>query len=127
MLELFNQGGLLFMGLLTIILVIMVSMSIINGMPVFKNKLGDPEGITKKIGYIRSVGVFALIIGLLGQLIGLFSAFRAIELGAVDVSPVVVASGFKVSMITTIYGIIIYALSLLIWFGLNMKLDKKLN
>jgi len=30
-----------------------------------------------------------------------------------------------IAMITTIYGLIIYALSLLIWFGFSSKLGKK--
>ena len=125
MLDLFYQGGPLFMGLLTIILIVMLSATVINGMPVLKGAIADPVASRRKIGTIKSIGLFALIIGVLGQLIGLFSAFRAIELGAVEVSPTVIASGFKISMITTIYGLIIYVLAFLFWFGLNMKLGKE--
>lgn len=125
MLDLFYEGGPLFMGLLTIILIIMFVVSVMNGIPVLKGNITDHDTIRRKIGTIKSVGLLALIMGILGQLIGLFSAFRAIELKAVEVSPSLIAGGFKVSMITTMYGLIIYILSLLIWFGFNMKLEKK--
>ena len=123
--DLFYQGGPLFMGLLTLIFIAMIAISAINGMPVLKGNISDPQTAARKIGYIRSVGLFALIIGILAQLIGLFSAFQAIELKAVEVSPQIIAAGFKVSMITTIYGLIIFALSLLIWFVLSARLNKK--
>lgn len=125
MLDLFNQGGPLFMGLLTIILIIMLVVAIMNGMPVLKGNITDHDATRRKIGTIKSVGLLALIIGILGQLIGLFSAFQAIELKAVEVSPSLIAGGFKISMITTIYGLIIFTLSMLVWFGLNMKIENK--
>jgi len=125
MLDLFYQGGPLFMGILTLIFIAMITVAVTNGMPVVKGHVTDPETAARKLGYIRSVGLFALIVGLLAQLIGLFSAFQAIELKAIEVSPEIMAAGFKVSMITTIYGLIIYALSLLIWFGFSSKLGKK--
>ena len=126
MLELFYMGGPLFMGILTIILIAMIVVAVINGKGVFDNEI-DAEVAGRKIAYVKSVGLFALIVGFLGQLIGLFSAFRAIELKAVEVSPAILASGFKVSMISTVYGIIIYALSFMIWFGLSVVLEKKSN
>lgn len=113
------------MGLLTIILIIMIAVTVINGSNVLKGTTENPDVNRRKIGTIKSVGLFALIIGILGQLLGLFSAFKAIELKAVEVSPSLIAGGFKVSMITTIYGLIIFALSILIWFGLNSRLERK--
>ena len=125
MLELFYMGGPLFMGILTLIFIAMISVSLINGLPVLRGGSESPEHSARRIAYIRSVGLFALIFGLLGQLIGLFSAFQAIELGQVNVSPTIMAAGFKVSMITTLYGLIIYVISLLIWFGLSWRLERE--
>jgi biopolymer transport protein ExbB/TolQ len=65
-----------------------------------------------------------MITGILGQLIGLMTAFSAIE-KASDISPAIVAGGLKVSMITTLYGIFIYMLSILIWFLLDLWYHKK--
>ena len=125
MMELFYMGGSLFMSILTIIFVVMVAVSIINGMAILNGNISGPEDISRRLSYTKSIGLFALIIGMLGQLIGLFSAFEAIELGAVQVSPALLAGGFKVSMITTLYGMLIYALSFMVWFALNLSLGKK--
>lgn len=65
------------------------------------------------VSIIKSIGLLALITGILGQLIGLFSAFEAIQqMGSV--SPAMLAGGLKVSMITTMYGLVIYMITLVI-------------
>ncbi|MEO9482100.1 MAG: MotA/TolQ/ExbB proton channel family protein [Ekhidna sp.] len=102
MIELFQMGGMLFMSILTIELGV-VAYFAVKG---FMN--GDTN--TSKI---KSAGLLAAITGILGQLIGLFQAFEAIsQVGTV--SPALLAGGFKVSMITTIYGLIIYLVAILI-------------
>ena len=65
----------------------------------------------------------ALVVGILGQVIGLFEAFQAIE-EMKEVSPSLLAGGLKVSSITTIYGFIIYIFSYLCWFVLNLKYER---
>lgn len=102
MIELFQMGGMLFMSILTIEL----GAVIFFGAKCFI----DNEQNT---GKIKSAGLLAAITGILGQLIGLFDAFDAIsQVGTV--SPAILAGGFKVSMITTIYGIIIYLIAIII-------------
>jgi biopolymer transport protein ExbB/TolQ len=64
-----------------------------------------------------------MITGILGQLIGLYMAFVAIEQAA-DISPAIVAGGLKVSMITTLYGVFIYLFSILLWFLLSLWYDR---
>ncbi|MEO1256002.1 MAG: MotA/TolQ/ExbB proton channel family protein [Bacteroidota bacterium] len=101
MIKLFQMGGILFMTILTIELTVILLFAIKNW-------------ISKKneTSLIKSVGLLAAITGILGQLIGLFSAFEAIQqMGSV--SPAILAGGLKVSMITTIYGIIIYIVAIL--------------
>lgn len=62
---------------------------------------------------IKSAGLLAAITGVLGQLLGLFQAFDAIaKVGTV--SPAILVGGFKVSMITTMYGLIIYLIAILL-------------
>jgi biopolymer transport protein ExbB/TolQ len=111
------------MGILTLILVTVVAVGIINGLPVLKGNCLSQEICYRKISYIKSVGLFALIFGILGQMIGLYSAFAAIEqMGGV--SPAMLAGGLKVSSITTIYGLVIYVIALLIWFLFSLRLEK---
>ena len=100
------------MGLLTLLLLAVVGLTI--------KYLMKSERTESDSNLIRSVGLFALVFGILGQLIGLYDAFNTIaQVGSV--SPKILYAGFKVSMITTMYGLVIYALSLLIWLGLRLK------
>jgi biopolymer transport protein ExbB/TolQ len=79
-----------------------------------------------RIRHIRSFGLFGMITGILGQLIGLYQAFAVIE-EVGDISLSLLMGGLKVSMITTFYGIFIFLLSLLIWFILDFILSRKVN
>lgn len=119
MLEYFYKGGPIFMGILTALLLSVLVISLICGFQIFssKNKYRKQAGNPLKL--IRDLGLIAFVTGLLGQLIGLFSAFRAIELEMVEASPSLIAAGFKVSMISSLYGLIIYLISLGIWFTLQ--------
>ena len=64
-------------------------------------------------GSVKELGLLALAVGFLGQLLGLFGAFEGIEqMGGV--SQAMLAGGLKVSSITSIYGLLIYIVSLLI-------------
>jgi len=57
------------------------------------------------------MGLLALATGILGQVIGLYKMFEGIEMMN-GVSPAMIAGGLKVSSITTLYGLLIYILSL---------------
>ena len=124
MIELYYMGGPLFMGILTLILMAMLVVATINGLPVLKGSKSEHDRV--KISYIKEVGLFALVIGILAQLIGLYQAFMGIEAMG-SVSSAMLAGGLKVSMITTLYGMVIYILSYLIWFGLSISLRNSVS
>ena len=113
------------MSILTGLLILLVAWSIYHFLPVLKKKDGLGERTVRNLSHIKSIGLFAMIIGILGQLIGLYTAFSAIE-RAGDVSQGIFISGLKVSMITTFYGILIYLFSILIWFILDFALSKRM-
>lgn len=120
MFDLFYMGGPVFMSILTLIFIAMIVVFVVNGLPVLNGKLAG-DNAYRKIAYIKSVGLFGLMVGILEQLIGLYQAFIAIEMVG-EISPAMLAGGIKVSMISTIYGMIIYVISYLIWLGLSTKL-----
>ena len=122
----FVMGGSLFMSILTILLVIIVAISVYFAAAIASGKASEKENFKQQLRYIKSLGLFTMITGILGQLIGLFSAFTAIE-AAGDVSPAMLAGGLKISLITTLTGIVIYLISILIWFLLDMYYQKKLT
>jgi biopolymer transport protein ExbB/TolQ len=124
MADLFYMGGPLFMGILTFLLVVLLAVSTYFFISIASGKSGEKENFRHRLTYIKGVGLFTMITGILGQLIGLLEAFKAIE-AAGDVSPALLAGGLKVSMITTLYGIFIYLLSIIIWFLLDLWYHKK--
>lgn len=95
MLNLFYEGGPLFMTILTILLI------------------GVIVCFFKFPNWLKEVGILALSFGILGQIIGLYGAFKGIEQMG-QVSQEMMAGGLKVSSIPTIYGLLIYILSLVL-------------
>ena len=112
------------MGILTLLLVIILAMCIYFLVSIVSGKVADKKNFRHQLTYTKSAGLFTMITGILGQLIGLLEAFKAIERVG-DISPAIVAGGLKVSMITTLYGILIYLFSILAWFLLDIWYQKK--
>ncbi len=98
MIDLFYMGGPLFMSLISICHLAMFVAIIMH----FRG--------ANALTYVRELGLLALALGILGQLIGLFEAFKAIEMMG-DVSPAMLAGGLKVSSITTLYGLVGFIIS----------------
>lgn len=101
--ELHIEGGILFMGILSILLIGVLATGIMS--------------FIKKDNYwlsvCQEVGLFALVWGIFGQVLGLFDAFQAIEMIG-EVSQALLAGGLKISSYTTIYGFLIFLISKLI-------------
>jgi biopolymer transport protein ExbB/TolQ len=121
MLELFFSGSKLFMGIQTIVAVIMIVLSVYSAKNVLANQVN--ENSQRKISLIKEVGLFAFIIGLLASAMDLMGALQAIEMAG-DVSPSLLAAGLKISFITPTYGLMIYTLSLLIYSALRAQANK---
>lgn len=106
------------MGLLTIILVVIITISLLL---IIKKKGELPGGLSADL--VKELGLFGLITGVFGQLIGLYEAFNAIEqMGTVSQSMLI--GGLKVSSITTIYGMLICIIAWLLFFLLKVKESK---
>lgn len=112
------------MSILTILFVAMVVWIIYHLIHYLIYRPESNEKALRMVKYGRSIGLFALITGILGQLIGLYMAFSAIQ-QAGDISPALVYGGIKVSMITTFYGIFIYLFSIILWFAASVIIEKK--
>ncbi len=122
--NLFYMGGPQFMGALTVILILMVAWAIYHFLPVLLKKEINVTKTRSKLKHTKTIGTFGLVTGILGQLIGLIAAFDAIE-QAGDIQQGLLAGGLKVSTIPTVYGILIFLFSLLLWFIVDFVLTKK--
>ncbi|WP_439183141.1 MotA/TolQ/ExbB proton channel family protein [Carboxylicivirga taeanensis] len=119
--SLFYQGGPLFMGILTLLLIIQSVWMIYHFIIFIKSKNAKVEKALRHMSYGRSIGLLTLIIGLLGQMVGLHNAFDVLE--TTVVSPQVLTAGIKVTMIPTLYGMLIYIYSLILWFGFSQIIE----
>ncbi|MBN2731574.1 MAG: MotA/TolQ/ExbB proton channel family protein [Balneolaceae bacterium] len=120
--SLFYEGG-LFMGILTLLLLVILSIAVYRAIQISKNDVNYETTFRQRLTYIKSLGIFTLVMGILGQLLGLYQAFSVIE-QAGNISPAILAGGLKVSLIPTLYGIVIFLLSYLIWMGLDYMVKK---
>ena len=120
----FIMGGTLFMSILTILLVILVAVTVYFAITIASGKASEKPNFKHQLKYVRSIGLFILVTGILGQMIGLFQAFSVIQ-SLQDISPSILAGGLKVSMITSLTGIFIYLISIVLWFLLDLWYHKK--
>lgn len=105
------------MSVLSISFTIILATVILNIIRVSRGNY-NPEKQALVITDIKAIGIFAIVWGVFGQSIGLFSALQAME-AAADISPQLVYGGIKVSFITTLYGTFIFLLSWLITIVMN--------
>lgn len=121
--DLFFMGGALFMSVLSILLLILLAWMIYHLSRYLISKSSSKEITLRKMEQGRSIGLFAMIFGIMGQLIGLYGAFSSMT-EVSTISPAIMYAGLKVSMITTMYGIIIYLIALVLWFVGRQLIDK---
>jgi len=103
--EIHFTGGILFMGILFLLLVAVLITS------AFTFKYNSESAKAEKwLKISQEIALFALVFGILGQLVGLLDAFQAIEQVG-EVSQALLAGGLKVSSYTTLYGFFIFLLA----------------
>ncbi|NQU52224.1 MAG: MotA/TolQ/ExbB proton channel family protein [Bacteroidetes bacterium] len=118
--ESFKMGGIQFMTFISILGIGMLFYSVKSVINVFVKKDFNGSGVN----YIVMFGSLAFIVGVLAQAIGLFGAFEAIQ-EAGDISPGLMAAGFRVSMIAPLYGVLIFIISIPIWVVVREKLKRE--
>lgn len=94
MFDLFVQGGAAGMSLLTVELICLLLAA------------------WKAPQWVKEIGLVALATGVFYQLLGLWQMCGVIV--AADISGALIAGAFRVSLLSTMYGLIIYGLSLVI-------------
>ena len=93
--QLFVEGGLGFMIIITIFLICLLLAA------------------WKAPRWVKEIGIGALVFSLFGSLLGLFNMCDVLQVFG-DVSPAVLCGGFKCVMIPIVYGLIVYFISLVI-------------
>ncbi|MFA9371066.1 MAG: hypothetical protein ACERIH_05100 [Labilibaculum antarcticum] len=126
--DLFITGGSFFMGLLTLLLIITVAWIIYHFILAYRSKQTEKVISLRKLAYGKSLGLFALFTGVLGQMFGFCGMFDATErftaIGK-EISPHMIFGALKTTVIVTIYGSFIYLFSILLWFVASILIEKK--
>ena len=97
-----NEGGPMFMYTTLFILIVIIAL-LIRGFI-------KPNTRPKTITLVSSISLFVLVWGFLGQMLGLISAFDAIE-AAGDISPSILAGGLKVAILSPLFGMIVFLIA----------------
>lgn len=79
---------------------------------------------TQWLETLKQLGGLAAAWGILGTIVGLFNAFDALEAMNEMVAPQIIMGGLKVAVITTIYGLSIFCLSMLAYIILKLASSK---
>jgi biopolymer transport protein ExbB/TolQ len=107
----------MFMWPLVTIAVVVVGLGVAAAVRIGQTEGADPvleTGIDATLFW----GGWALLLGLLGTFGGIYQAAGAIE-QAGAVSAQLVWGGIKVALITTLFGLTIFIVASVIWFGLR--------
>ena len=115
--DLIITGGPLFMVPLILIGVTALFLAVYFCMNIVKGRYVS-------ISWVKHLGVLALGLGALGQSIGLYGAFLAIEEWG-GVSPKILLGGIRVSSITTITGLTVFVIAYILWFLLKLVMERK--
>jgi hypothetical protein len=119
--ELYQWGGAPFMHPLTLLFVADLAVLAYVVVKYVLNK-HIPAGPLESI---KQIGTLALAWGILSSLVGLFQAFEALEASQEIIPFQVIMGGMKVSLITVIYGLIVYCISLIGYITLTLMNRKE--
>ena len=114
--ELHNDGGIVFMVPLSILLTINIGLVIYS---IFR--LSQKRDVSKFVEAVRQIGVLAAVFGAASTILGLFQAFGALSRGNQVWPFQVIMGGMRVAVITAMYGLFIFCFSLLSYIILKLS------
>ena len=118
--DLHVEGGFIFMAPLSVLLAVSVCIVLFIAASLIQKK----ELSWRWFDAVKQIGGLAAAWGTLATIVGLYGAFQALE-ATPEVLPFqVIMGGLKVAVITAIYGLIIFCLSLLAYIILKL-LERK--
>lgn len=112
-----------FMGIITLILLVLLAWFVYHSISIKKAEKNKEQGIGK-LKFLNSIGLLALVLGTLHQLISWYSIIHAIE-EAGDITFNIVLTALGNSMVPLIYGLSVYLLALILWLISNLLFNQK--
>lgn len=106
------EGGPLFMTLIYLMWVAVIVLGFIFWR---KRNSSGKLTLTRLNEAVLFIGSLGLLVGILGQVLGIFEALSYLSVN-VDVSARLIAAGLRVSFIAPLYGFGLFILSGILWF-----------
>jgi biopolymer transport protein ExbB/TolQ len=121
MIRLFVLGG-PYMYVLTVLALVVLVLSVKKFIDLFSRTTPEPARLARGLNAILFWGCISAVLGFLGQFSGTYLSLMAIRrAGLVD--PALLAKGVAISLITTVFGLMILAVATIVWFGLRCRLN----
>lgn len=119
--RLFVLGG-PYMYVLSVLAVVVLVLAVKKAIDFFSRTGPEPALLSRGLNAILFWGCISTVLGFLGQFSGHYLSLMAIR-DAGLVNPALLAEGIAVSLIPTVFGLVILALAAVVWFGLKCRLD----
>ncbi len=119
------EGGPFFMSLIYIMWIIVIVFVVVSVVSYFSPKSTE-KFLLRQSSWILFFGSLAFLTGIFAQMVGFYEAMHAIQ-QAGDISPALIAGGFRVSLLAPLYGFLLLLLSALYWFLYRKLVQKKFS
>ena len=100
---------------------ILVFVLTIRSIKNFRDTNRDYKKLEKLNSTILFIGGFGLLFSLFYRTIGMYTAFSVLEVTS-DISPTLVASGLKASLVAPLYSLFLFLVTSIIWFIFRIKI-----
>jgi biopolymer transport protein ExbB/TolQ len=122
MIRLFVSGG-PYMWLLLVLALVVLGLTVKKAIDLFARSGRSRKTQARGLDAILFWGCVSAVLGFLGQFTGIYLSLSIIRSFGV-VNPASVAEGIAVSLLTTLFGLMILMFSALAWFGLRCRLKQ---
>lgn len=119
MINLFYNGG-FYMWPLLLLALIILGLTIKKATDLFGVKQSNARTLESGLNAIFFWGAMSAVIGFLAHFHGMYEAMMAMS-KAPDISPAIVAGGFAVSLITILFGLVIFLIASIAWLVLRWR------
>jgi biopolymer transport protein ExbB/TolQ len=103
-----------------VVAAVLVVISSIRSWLALRSDATQPESVRGAVDGVLFWGGFAATVGVLGTVVGVAQAARAIG-AAGSASPALVWSGLGVTLVTSMFGLTVLLVSLLLWYALRVR------
>lgn len=122
MFNIFMRGG-IFMWPLLLMAFVNLFLVCKKVFDLFISPSSNEVQMERGINAILFWGVLSAVLGFYAHFMGIYLAMEEI-VAAADISPAIVAGGYAMSLITVLFGLLIFMISALCWFAFRWRLKQ---